>query len=151
MKKIKLGDVFKIDTPKGKAYLHYVYEDERLGSLLRVLEGLYTEEFNNLEEITNTKEKYLLFFPLKSAYKKDIVQLVGFLQCDDFVKPKEMRTEHNVRGEFLGWHIVNTETWQMEYVKELNNEQKKLSDWGIWNDTLLIERLVNKWDLDSWS
>ena len=61
-----------------------------------------------------------------------------------------MRTEHNIRGEFLGWHIVDTETWQRQLVKTLSPEQKKLSPWGIWNDTLLIENLVNDWSLEKW-
>ncbi len=62
-----------------------------------------------------------------------------------------MRTEHNVKGEFLGWHIIDTHTWQRQLVKNLTPEHKQLSPWGIWNDTLLIENLVNDWDLEKWS
>jgi hypothetical protein len=61
-----------------------------------------------------------------------------------------MRIEHMVRGEFLGWHIVNTATWHNTLVKNLSSEEKKLSPWGIWNDTLLIERLTNDWSLENW-
>ena len=75
--------------------------------------------------------------------QKGIVQLVGFFHCDDFVKPKETRTEHNVRVEFLGCHI--------KLVKELNEKQKKLSSLGLWNDALLIERLANNWNLENWN
>ena len=71
MKKIKLGDIFKIDTLKGKAYLHYVYKEARIGrTLLRVIQGLYIDRPDNLEEIANQKERYLLFFSLKTACKK---------------------------------------------------------------------------------
>ena len=62
-----------------------------------------------------------------------------------------MRTEHIVRGEFLGWHIIDTDTWQRQLVKSLTREQKQLSPWGIWNDALLIENLVNDWSLEKWS
>jgi hypothetical protein len=151
MKKIKLGDIFEITTPKGYAYLHYVCDDVKIGrTLLKVLQGLYLERPNNLEELANQKEKYLLFFPLKEAYKRGLIELVGFFRCDDFVKPKEMRSEHNVRGEFLGWHIIDTDTWQRHLVKNLDSEQKKLSDWASWNDTLLIKNLINNWSLESW-
>ncbi|ELM3645113.1 hypothetical protein [Flavobacterium psychrophilum] len=151
MKKIILGDIFEISTPKGYAYLHYVCEDVKIGrTLLRVLQGLYLERPNNLEELSSQKERYLLFFPLKEAYKRGIVERVGFLQCDSFVKPQKMRSEHNVKGEFLGWHIIDTDTWHRDLVKNLNPEQQKLSDWGSWNDTLLIENLINNWSLESW-
>ena len=83
--------------------------------------------------------------------KRKIVELVGFYPANGFKKPEYMRTEHNVRGEFLGWHIINTETWKRELVKSLSLEQKELSPWGVWNDTLLIERLVDNWSLKNWT
>lgn len=61
-----------------------------------------------------------------------------------------MRSEHNVRDESLGWQIIDTDTWHRQLVKDLSAEQKKLSDWGTWNDTLLIEDLVSDWSLEKW-
>jgi hypothetical protein len=55
-----------------------------------------------------------------------------------------------VRGEILGWHIVNAETLYHELVKELTDEQKLLSPWGCWNDTLLIEMLDEGFSLQNW-
>jgi len=114
MGKIKLGDVFEINTPKG------------------------------------SKEQYSVFFPLSAANHRGIVKKVGYYPVNEFVKPKYMRTKHNVRGEFLGWHIVDTDTWHMQLVKTLTSEQKMFSPWGCWNDTLLIENLVNGWSLEKW-
>jgi hypothetical protein len=48
MAKIKLGDLFEINTPNGKAYLQYVYKDSTLGELVRVLPGLYKERPSEL-------------------------------------------------------------------------------------------------------
>lgn len=75
---------------------------------------------------------------------------MGHYPPSGFDKPRFMRTEHSVRGEFLGWHIVDTETWQRQLVQTLTKEQKALSPWGIWNDTLLIENLVKDWRLEDW-
>jgi hypothetical protein len=150
MKKIKLGDIFTIKTPKGKGYLHYVYKDKTVGDLIRVLPGLYMGEPENLNQLVSMKERYMIFFPLSAAYKQDIVEMIGN-QVFDFSKPKYMRDIHKVRGEMLGWHIVDTDTWKMQLVKTLNEEQKKLSPWGIWNDTLLIQRLTEDWSLENWS
>lgn len=151
MTKIKIGDIFEINTPKGKAYLHYIYKDSVTGELIRVLPGLYSERPVNFNELAALKERYIVSFPLTAANKQKIVEQVGSYTVNNFNKPKKMRIEHNIRGEFLGWHIVDTDTWQRQLVKELNSEQKKLSPWGIWNDTLLIENLVNNWSLENWN
>lgn len=150
MARIKVGDIFEINTPKGKAYLHYIHKDITTGELIRVLPGLYPERPANLNELAGLKERYMVSFPLAAANKRKIVEPVSFYPADNFSKPKFMRTEHNVRGEFLGWHIVDTGNWQRQLVKDLSSEQKKLSPWGIWNDTLLIENLVNDWSLENW-
>jgi len=151
MGKTRIGNIFEINTPKGNAYLHYIYKDETAGDLIRVLSGLYSERPASLDKLAGSKERYMVFFPLSAANKKKIVEQVGYYSADSFSKPKYMRTEHNIKGEFLGWHIINTDTWQRQLVKNLTSEQKLLSPWGIWNDTLLIENLVNDWDLEKWS
>lgn len=151
MARIKVGDIFEITTPEGKAYLHYIHKDSVTGELVRVLQDLYSERPKDLNEIVTLKERYMVSFPLSAAARKKIVEPVGHYSASNFSKPKFMRTEHRIRGEFLGWHLIDTETWHRQLVKTLSPEQKKLSPWGIWNDTLLIENLVNNWNLESWS
>ena len=151
MPKIKIGDIFEINTPNGKAYLHYIHEDPKIKrQLIRVFQGLYLER-PNLNELAGDKERYMIFFPVTAAYNRKIIDRVSHFAADIFSKPKYMRSEHNVRREHLGWHIIDTDTWKMELVKELTPNQKQLSDWATWNDTLLIERLVNDWKLEKWS
>lgn len=151
MARIKVGDIFEIETPNGKAYLHYICKDIEMGDLIRVLPGLHSLEPANLKELASSKERFMVYFPLSAASKQNIVQQVGHYPADKFDKPRYMRTEYIVKGEFLGWHIIDTETWKRQLVKKLTPEQKKLSPWGIWNDTLLIENLVDDWSLEKWS
>lgn len=151
MARIKLGDIFEINTPKGKAYLHYSYMDNDLGELIRVLPGLFPERPANFDQLAGANERFMVFFPLSAANKLKIVEQVGHYPADNFTKPKYMRTEHIVGTNFLGWHIVDTDTWQVQLVKSLTPEQKQLSPWGIWNDTLLIENLADDWSLEKWS
>jgi hypothetical protein len=150
MTKIKIGDIFEINTPKSKAYLHYIYKDKAMGDLIRVLPGLYSERPVSFDKLAASKEKFMIFFPLSAANKQKIVERVGYYPSDNFGRPKYMRTEHIVKGDFLGWHIINTDTWERQLVKTLSTEQKQFSPWGIWNDTLLIERLVNGWSLEDY-
>jgi hypothetical protein len=125
-----VGDIFEIITSKGKAYLHYIYKDQSIGDLIRVLPGLYLERPISFEKLAKSKESYMIFFPLSAANKKKIVEVVGYYDASGFRKPDYMRTEHTVRGEFLGWHIINTETWQRELQKELSSEQKNCHHGG---------------------
>ena len=67
-----------------------------------------------------------------------------------FEKPSYMRTKHFIGREFVGWHIIDTSTWKRELVKELSDEQLKLSPWGTINDTLLVDYLLNDWSLENW-
>jgi hypothetical protein len=150
MIKIKIGDIFEINTPKGKAYLHYIYNDKTLGELVRILRGLYPVRPENLDEIAQN-ERYMLFFPLKAACNRKIVEKVSYFSAANYNMPKYMRDELNIRGKLLGWHIIDTATWKRQLVKDLTKEQLKLSPWGIWNDTLLIERLSDDWSLEKWS
>lgn len=150
MARIKVGDIFEVVTSSGKAYLHYIHKDSVTGELVRVLKGLYSERPTTFEKLAASEERYFISFPLSAATKRKIVEPVGYFPATSFSKPKLMRTEHNVRGEFLGWYLVDTETWQRQLVRTLTPEQKKLSPWGIWNDVLLIENLVNDWSLEKW-
>lgn len=147
LKRIKIGDVFEINTPKGNAYVQYIYNNTDVGELIRVLQGVYSNQPSDLSTIVNEKELYLVHFPLKPAVKQGIVKQVGnFDLPKNFELPKKMRAEH-IDGN---WHIVDYETWQRQTVKLLSDEQKKLSPWEIWNDTLLIERISEGWTLDKW-
>jgi hypothetical protein len=125
MKKIKLGDIFQINTPKGQAYLHYICKDPSLGHLVRILPGMYLERPANFDKLAGSNADYMIFFPLSVANKRKIVENVGFYPATGFDKPSFMRIEHNVRGEFLGWHIIDTNTWQRKLVKSLSPEQKQ--------------------------
>lgn len=150
MGKIQIGDIFEINTPKGSAYLHYIYKDKIGRQLIRVLPGLYSARPESFDNLARSKERYMIFFPLSAANSRKIVKHIGYYQANNFDKPKYMRSEHNVRDESLGWQIIDTDTWHRQLVKDLSAEQKKLSDWGTWNDTLLIENLVSDWSLEKW-
>ncbi|WP_148226462.1 hypothetical protein [Paludibacter propionicigenes] len=150
MNKIKLGDIFEIETSIGKAYLHYIHRDKTIGDLVRVLSGLYTQRPESFDKIIN-HERYMIFFPLKAAFNQKIVLKVNSYPIDNYNIPKYMRTEYNVRGEFLGWHIIDTATWKRQLTRNLSKEQVGFSPWGMFNDTLLIEKLTTNWSLDEWA
>lgn len=148
---LKVGDVFEIITPNGIGLFQYVHKDETIGQLIRVLPSLYEEGYILEKKLVEKKELYFIHFPLSSALKQKVVSKKGnFNLPQDFVLPSKFRSKHTINGEFISWHIIDYKTWKREEVQELSDAQKQLSPWGTWNDTLLKERLAERWALDNW-
>lgn len=151
--RIKYGDVFEIATSKGFGYFQCVKETPKTEcEVIRILPGTYENvEEANLANLVNEKELYFIQFTLKYAVKKKCIKLIGnFKVPEQVVVPKYYRDRHIVRGEFINWHITDSETLKIRSVKDLSEEEKKLSQSGIWNDTLLSERMAAGWTLDKW-
>lgn len=153
MKTIKTGDVFEIETHKGKAYLQYVFENNNIGQLVRVLRGLYSKIPEDIEKVVMSEELFLVHFPVKAAFNRKILTLVGnFPLPKNFKIPNYFRSDfRDNEGNLLYWHLIDYTTWKRRKIDNLDVDQKKLSPWGVWNDTLLIEKLENGWNLDKWS
>lgn len=153
MKRVKTGDVFEIATKRGMAYFQCVKEAKPTAcEVIRILPGVYSsDQAKNLVELVDKAELFFIQFPLKFAVKQNCVKLVGNYTVPEKVKlPKYYRDKHIVRGEFVSWHIVDAETLKIRAVKELSEEEKHLSPAGIWNDTLLAERIVEGWRPKDW-
>ncbi len=149
-KKLELGDIFELETKKGLAYLQYVKEpkDQNEIEKVRIFYDLHNKRPSQLKD-TICGEFFFLSFILKSAFKEGIVKKIGNISIpNDLTFPSFMRTEHLFKDDW--WQIVNVKTWERESIENLTDEQKKLSPWGTWNDTLLIENLENGWRLENW-
>ncbi|MCB0278327.1 MAG: hypothetical protein KDD94_02415 [Calditrichaeota bacterium] len=150
MARIKIGDFFEIETPKGKAYMQYVHKDDSMGFLVKILDGFYQEIPKNLGKLVTSNERFLIYFPLSAAYNRKIVKLVGHMELGDFVQPKYMRSMCFIDKDSHGWEIVDTQTSKRRFIEKLTKAEKELSPYAIWNDTLLIDRLASGWSLDDW-
>jgi hypothetical protein len=151
MMRLKLGDIFELPVRNGLAYLQYVYRDSSLGELICVLPGIYENSQIKFNDIVIQEGGFLVFFPLSAATKSGIVAKIGnYSDTSAFTKPSFMRDPIVENGSITGWHIVNTDTWERTLVTSLSAQQKLLSPWGIWNDTLLREKIDEGWSLDNW-
>ncbi|WP_422861153.1 hypothetical protein [Flagellimonas sp. W118] len=149
-KKIELGDVFGIETSKGRGYLQYVKvpKDTSEVEKVKVFSRLFEQKPETIESVVLSEDFYYIDFPLSAAYKKKIVTFVENVPLPQgFTCPRYYRTENMFDK---GWQIIDSETWKRESVELLTQEQKKLSPWGVWNDTLLVENLENGWKLNDW-
>jgi len=151
MKKYIIGDIFEIKTKKGNGYFQYVYDDELNGEMIRIFYKLHKKRLVTFKSFVGDKEYYYVGFPLKFAVKRKLVELVGHVDIEnDFEKPKYARDSHIIRGEFFGWHIIDRTTLKQVLVQELTEDQKKLSLFGIVNDTYIKDRFEEGWTLENW-
>ena len=151
--KVKKGDIFELHTNNGIAYFQCVKESPATEvETIRILPGIYVSlEQARLEDLVNKQETFFIKFPLKYGLKKKVIKFVGNYRIpNSVIVPRYYRDMHIVRGEFIAWHIIDSETYMIQSVKELSEEQKKLSPAGMWNDTLLAERIAEGWTLENW-
>jgi hypothetical protein len=148
--KINQGDVFAIKTHQGFGFIQFIQVWVHGVELVRVLEPIKESAMVFQTEV-DISERFSIQFLVKVAYKRKLIEKVGqFTIPKHYSIPTKARTQHIVRGEFLGWHIVDVQTLKRELKKELSKEDLALSPHGIFNDTLLIEYLEKNWRIEHW-
>ena len=146
MRKVKLGDIFSIDTPSGKGYFQYIFEDETIGELIYIFPGLYLEE-PNIKELRYSKEAIFVHFPLRSALKKRIIDFVASSVIHEHLEiPAYFKVDvRDSDGNFIEYQIVDYQSWKRYSEKDIDLDINTLSPWGTWNDTYLVEQLIERW------
>lgn len=140
------GDVFEITTPKGFAYLQQVLRDPLMGDLVRVLPGIYESRPLGLNIVTDRKELFFTFFPVGAALARKIVRKIGASPLPvglQSMPPMRNAGGRTPEGKVLNWRLL--EGNEERLVEKLTEEQKDWSIRAIWNDTLLVERIIEGW------
>jgi len=143
-----IGDIIELEEDGKKVYLQYVKEaeNETLLEKVRVFYRVFDERPIDIYSIIK-EDFFFLDFPYRYGIKEKGVNLIGNIPLSrDFTIPKRFRTE-NVFGS--GWRIIN-EGDRSEVVEGLNDEQKKLSPYGMWSIPVIFENLKNGWRLENW-
>jgi len=146
MAKLKIGDIVEIPTEKGISYAQYTHTHKMYGALLRVLPGFFTERPDSWSKLVSSVEKFVIFFPLKAAVNQKIFSIVANHSVPDASKAFPtfragvVNPETNKVGVWWLWD--GEKEWRID---NLSKAQRKLPIRGVWNDTLLIERIVSGW------
>ncbi len=138
------GDLIEIKTAKGLAYAQYTHKRPSYGHLIRVIDGFFESRPENLGELAARPTRFSIFFPLGVAISRRLVEKIG---CAPIPAPDQrfptFRSTLTIGGKATVWWLWDGDkAWK---VKELTAEQRKLSVRGIWNHTLLIERIEQGW------
>lgn len=145
-KRVKLGDIIEIPTSKGLAYAQFSHLHPRYNALLRILPGLFDLRPADLSSIVESPEVFVPFFPLQAAINQDIFEVAGNHPVPDFAKSFPLFRagviDPATKKVNIWWLWDGTKEWK---VGEITPEQRNLPLRGIWNDTLLIERIESGW------
>lgn len=142
----RIGDVLEISTRRGLAYLQITHTDSLMGFLLRVIRGFFAERPTDLEAVINRPTQFVAFFPVVFALKEGILSNVG-----NTAVPETERSfpVFRVAGAIdRGGRVLNWSLWDgssYEDIAELLPEQRTLPIKGVWNDTLLRERIESEY------
>lgn len=146
MTRPKIGDVIEIDTGQGLAYAHYSHQHAMYGALLRVFADLKADRPVDLVGVVAGKPTFLTFFPLAAAVKRKIVSIAGHVPLSEDAKqfPTFRAGVVDPRtGRVAQWWLWDGE--KEVRVGSLTAEIRCLSIRGVWNDTLLKERILSGW------
>jgi hypothetical protein len=146
-KRVEIGDVMEIPTPKGLAYAQYSHLNEEMGALLRVLPGFYALRPDDLQAVAAQPERYFTFFPLQAAIRQGIFEIVGHAavpaQSRKFPVFRPIGGISNT-GQALNWWLWDgRKEW---FVGEhLSDEHKRLPPGIVMTDVTLVDRLTRGW------
>ena len=148
--KLIIGDVFSIKTKNGFGFLQYFETDDLNIQQVRVLDKVsFSEEINQSE--IDKAERWLIGFPLKTAFRRKIVNRIGNFNLPiKFKNPNYRRSSHIIPRKADGWHIIDLNSSKMQFKEKLTKKELKYSPHGVFNDTLIIEYLEEDWRLENW-
>lgn len=150
----QIGDVIEITTPRGFAYAQYTHEHRdppRMGSLLRVLPGVFDQR-PELKSLVEEEERFSVFFPLHAALGRGIFRIVANEPVPPSKRPfpifrSRARPEISA-GPWFYWD-GRREWRESRWRPEPRWRRRALNE--IWNDTLLVERITSGWAPDATS
>ena len=146
----RIGDVIEIPTPKGLAYAQFTHKHEtppRYGALLRVLPGLFTQRPEDFSALVSQRPEFMTFFPLGAACNRAIVHVVASepIPAHSSSFPIFRNSHRDRTGKRTGpWFLWDGEReWRVEHLSD--DQLREYPPLGVWNDTLLIERILAGW------
>jgi hypothetical protein len=145
-KRPQIGDVIEIPTSKGLAYAQYTHQHPTHGGLIRVFDILFESRPNGFSELVNGAVRFSTFFPVAAAIKRGIFKVVGhenvIPQNQAFPIFRNGVGDPQTKKVAVWWFWDGQKDWK---VGEITPAQRKMPIVGVWNDTLLVERIERGW------
>jgi len=153
-RKPTIGDVAEIRTPRGLAYVQYTHNDKDMGTLVRVLPGLY-DSLPNLEALVSQPELYFVFYALEYAIRKRQTEVVCNLPVPESARAEPLMRHASGRtreGKVTGWRIVPALCpltvdflIRTPVLRELTEEQRRLPLHLLRSHPVMVKELARGW------
>jgi hypothetical protein len=145
MAKLRAGDIVEIVTARGKSYAMFTHSHPQYGELLRVWND-HLRETPDFDWLVRRLPSFTCFFPLVGAVRKGAVKIVGNVQVPDELAGFPVfrnGTPDRLTKEVADW-------WLWDGIKEwkvgpLTPAIEQAPILGVWNLTLLVERIDGDW------
>lgn len=142
----KIGDLIEIEVSSGWAYALFTHSSKMYGALLRVFPGIHPNRSEEASALVHQEPLFSCFFPLSAAVKQGRVAVVGIVRV-----PGELAASPVFRAGMVNPATGKVDNWWLwdgeneSRVGSLTPEQRKLDIRGVWNDRLLVDRIVKQW------
>lgn len=145
-KRTQIGNIIEIPTAKGLAYAQYTHHHPTHGGLIRVFDVLFQSRPSAFSELVMGLVRFSTFFPVAAAVKRGVFKVVGYekvaLPNQPFPVFRNGVADPKTRKVVVWWFWDGEREWK---VGEITPEQRKMPIVGVWNDTLLVERIETGW------
>jgi hypothetical protein len=139
-KKIKLGDMFEVQTSKGLGYFQVIYSSQNMGECVRAFEETYPGRINDLDALAAKPHMFITFTPVKYMARIKLAVYAGNAQTPAFAQklPLFRSGLPDANGHVKTWWLSNEETGESKKYGPLTPEIIPLPIGGIWTPRLLI-------------
>ncbi len=157
----RVGDVYEVPTPAGRAYIQYTHDHEDMGQLIRILPGMHEDRPLDLASVVVQMESYFTFYSIAWALENRCIEFVGNFpippSAKSFPTMRHGAGIEDAEGKVSKWFVGPGRDLPSAYsahgspastvvcVTELTPEQRRLSEWSIVNHTGLVHWLTTGW------
>jgi hypothetical protein len=147
-KRPRIGDIIEISTPHGLAYAQYTHRHDsppKFGALIRVFSGTHHVRPSAFADLVHTEPQFVTFFPLGTACYRGIVRIVSNEPVPEKAAafPTFRSATPDTEGRVHSWWLWDgKKQWRVDL---LTTEMRRFPIRGVWNDTLLVERICSGW------
>ena len=145
-RRAKPGDILEITTPKGLAYAQYTHQNAKLGGLVRVLPGFYSERPVDLGSLVAGPSAFVVFYPVRASVSQGVVTVVENRAVPEHARDFPLfrsGTPHPVTKKVQTWWFWDGEqSWP---VGELSLDQRRMPIRMLVNHAGLEHLIVSEW------
>jgi hypothetical protein len=145
-RRVRVGDVLEIETPKGFAYAQFTHKHDQFGALIRVLPGVYGSRPASLEEIVNGPSAFVVFYPVGAAVSRQVARVVDNMPIPEHAREFPLfrcgTPDLTTKKVKTWWFWDGIESWP---VGELTADQRKMPVRMLVNHTALVELITSAW------